>query len=142
MGNIAWIFILGFFVLYQGASLAANIWLSEWTDDSTLANISMAGTKEYNDLNALYLGVYGGLGAVQGQPLYLTSPSSPPTTLLGNYRMAREKESLCMHSCLFSVLSSSVFSFFEGLFLWVRCEKITYLYAVFVHVSIVMILVS
>ncbi|PVD27025.1 hypothetical protein C0Q70_12175 [Pomacea canaliculata] len=65
MGNIAWIFILGFFVLYQGASLAANIWLSEWTDDSTLANISMAGTKEYNDLNALYLGVYGGLGVVQ-----------------------------------------------------------------------------
>jgi hypothetical protein len=66
------VFITLIYVMFQASSLAANIWLSQWTDDPTLANISMAGTPEYNDLNAMYLGVYGGLGACQGSEIYYT----------------------------------------------------------------------
>ena len=66
IGTVAWLFILGLYVLFQASSLTANIWLSRWTDDPTLANTTLAGTSDYNDLNAMYLGVYGSLGVAQG----------------------------------------------------------------------------
>ncbi|XP_052061601.1 multidrug resistance-associated protein 1-like [Mytilus californianus] len=59
-----WIFVL--YLLYQGASIASNIWLSQWTDDKQLQDRSKANTTEYKDRNMMFLGVYGGLGIVQG----------------------------------------------------------------------------
>ena len=66
IGLTATIWILLLFVLYQGASIASNIWLSIWTDDKELQDYSKANTTEYKDRNMLFLGVYGGLGVVQG----------------------------------------------------------------------------
>lgn len=82
LGTVAWGFIVLFYFLFQGSSLTANIWLSSWTDDTTLANTSLAGTPEYNALNAMYLGVYGGLGAAQAVSILSYS-------LLYNTRMVR-----------------------------------------------------
>jgi hypothetical protein len=53
-------------MIFQGTSIASNIWLSLWSDDKFLANRSLANTTEYSQKNSLYLGVYGGLGVVQG----------------------------------------------------------------------------
>ena len=58
------IFLL--FMVFQGTSIASNIWLSLWSDDKFLANRSLVNTTEYSQKNSLYLGVYGGLGVVQG----------------------------------------------------------------------------
>ncbi|XP_063439571.1 multidrug resistance-associated protein 1-like isoform X1 [Mytilus trossulus] len=64
LGAAFWIFIL--YLLYQGASIASNIWLSQWTDDKELQDRSKANTTEYKNRNMMFLGVYGGLGIVQG----------------------------------------------------------------------------
>ncbi|KAK2159275.1 hypothetical protein LSH36_155g02029 [Paralvinella palmiformis] len=54
-----------FFVMFQAASVGSNIWLSKWTDDPTINNGSLVNTSYYNNLRNKYLGVYGGLGALQ-----------------------------------------------------------------------------
>ena len=59
--------------MFQASALAANLWLSEWTGDATLANTTLAGTPDYNARNAMYLGVYGGLGVLQGEIVTLLS---------------------------------------------------------------------
>lgn len=80
VGSIAFCVVVLIYVLFQGSSLASNIWLSEWTDDPTLANASLAGTNTYNNLNAMYLGVYGGLGVAQGRRLLIKHPLNPLTS--------------------------------------------------------------
>ncbi|CAG5136574.1 unnamed protein product, partial [Candidula unifasciata] len=44
----------------------SSIWLSLWTDDSFLANVSRSGEEEYQDKTALYLAIYGVCGVAQG----------------------------------------------------------------------------
>jgi len=61
--NSFWLLI--FFLLYQAASVMSNVWLSWWTDDPDINNSTILNTTFYNDKQDLYLGVYGGLGAVQ-----------------------------------------------------------------------------
>ena len=58
--------VLFFFLVYQAASLYSNIWLSSWTEDNLLKNDSLYNTSKYTDRRDLYLGVYGGLGLLQG----------------------------------------------------------------------------
>ncbi|KAK3703287.1 hypothetical protein RRG08_017331 [Elysia crispata] len=65
IGIIATAAFFFFFACYQAVNVYSSIWLSQWTADSTLQNVSLAGTSEYNDKNEMYLGVYGGLGAAQ-----------------------------------------------------------------------------
>jgi len=69
VGLLATCIILLLFLGYQGASIASNIWLSEWTDDPILKDRSQSNSTAYQDKNMLYLGVYGGFGVAQG--LYL-----------------------------------------------------------------------
>lgn len=66
VGLLATAIILLLFLGYQGASIASNIWLSEWTDDPTLKDRAQANSSAYQDKNMMYLGVYGGLGVAQG----------------------------------------------------------------------------
>uniref|UniRef100_A0A1I8HGU7 ABC-type glutathione-S-conjugate transporter n=1 Tax=Macrostomum lignano TaxID=282301 RepID=A0A1I8HGU7_9PLAT len=55
-----------FFILYQTASVFANVWLSIWTEDPYLNNASIpSNTSEYAALQNLYLGGYGAIGAAQ-----------------------------------------------------------------------------
>ena len=54
-------------LFYHAISISANIWLSRWTDDSFLRNVSQAGRAEYKERTAMYVGVYAGLGILQGE---------------------------------------------------------------------------
>ncbi|KAL5019777.1 hypothetical protein ScPMuIL_002669 [Solemya velum] len=66
IGCFASCIILLLFTIYQASAIGANIWLSQWTDDSYLkTHQNESNTTEYQDKNNLYLGVYGGLGAAQ-----------------------------------------------------------------------------
>lgn len=58
--------ILIIFIIFQVASVGANIWLSIWTNDKELSNISLANTTEYQNKNNMYLGVYAAFGVIQG----------------------------------------------------------------------------
>ncbi|GFR98147.1 multidrug resistance-associated protein 1 [Elysia marginata] len=65
IGILATLAFFFFFACYQGVNVYSSIWLSQWTADSVLQNRSLSNTSEYSDRNEMYLGVYGGLGAVQ-----------------------------------------------------------------------------
>jgi hypothetical protein len=51
-------------VIYQSFSVYSSIWLTDWAHSSEIN-----GTMGSTDRN-LYLGVYGGLGMVQGMPFH------------------------------------------------------------------------
>lgn len=60
--------MLLFFTIYNAASLGSNLWLSEWTDDTELANASLpADSDRRRQLNDFYLGLYAGLGIAQSE---------------------------------------------------------------------------
>ncbi|XP_070202775.1 multidrug resistance-associated protein 1-like [Littorina saxatilis] len=52
-------------LLYNVMGIAANIWLSRWTDDSLLRNVSLAGTAAYSERTLMYVGVFAALGVLQ-----------------------------------------------------------------------------
>ena len=80
IGGLSTFMIFGLFIIYNAGGIVSNIWLSEWTDDSLLANSSIANTSEYQDKNYMYLGVYAGLGIGQGN-----------FCLKGNYTLSGRK---------------------------------------------------
>lgn len=51
---------IALYVVFQGFSVGANLWLSQWT-----ALPIINGTQDANERN-LYLGIYGALGFMQG----------------------------------------------------------------------------
>ena len=69
IGLIATCTFFFFFACYQAVNVFSSIWLSQWTADSILQNASLSGTSEYTNRNEMYLGVYGGLGAGQGNEI-------------------------------------------------------------------------
>ncbi|XP_070201507.1 multidrug resistance-associated protein 1-like isoform X2 [Littorina saxatilis] len=69
LGVTGIIFLL--YIVYQGLSVFSSIWLSQWTDDDLLANISLANTSDYRNTNYKYLGVYAGLGLGQAMSALL-----------------------------------------------------------------------
>lgn len=74
--------LLSFFTMFQAASVGSNIWLSKWTDDPDINNATIVNTSYYGDLRNKYLGVYGGLGALQGK-LNLLSQFKQSSKLFG-----------------------------------------------------------
>lgn len=55
-------------VATQAVNALSGIWLTKWTTDPLLTNTSAPhNTSEYDDQRDLYLGVYGGFGALQGE---------------------------------------------------------------------------
>jgi hypothetical protein len=62
------------FVLYQVASLGGNMWLSVWTDDGELSNVTglPSNSSRRADLNNFYLGVYASLGIAQSENIFNT----------------------------------------------------------------------
>ncbi|ESO91182.1 hypothetical protein LOTGIDRAFT_153611 [Lottia gigantea] len=65
VGVFSTIFIFVSYTIYQVGSVAANIWLSVWTEDSQLKNTSESQSKEYIKTNHGYLAIYGVFGLVQ-----------------------------------------------------------------------------
>ncbi|XP_071113608.1 multidrug resistance-associated protein 1-like [Haliotis cracherodii] len=55
------------YVVYQAASVTSSIWLSQWTDNPDLNNLTFypANSSQRLEKNNYYLGVYGGLGVMQ-----------------------------------------------------------------------------
>ncbi|KAK7486632.1 hypothetical protein BaRGS_00022157, partial [Batillaria attramentaria] len=55
------------YILYEAGAVLANIWLSLWTDDPDLNNLTAfpANSSERLDRNNYYLGMYGAFGAAQ-----------------------------------------------------------------------------
>ncbi|XP_048239875.1 multidrug resistance-associated protein 1-like [Haliotis rufescens] len=53
--------------LYEAAAVIGNVWLSEWTDDAQLNDMTALpyNSTERLDRNNYYLGIYGALGAAQ-----------------------------------------------------------------------------
>ncbi|XP_012946646.1 multidrug resistance-associated protein 1 [Aplysia californica] len=75
-GSVVWDFLRAFgicfavsliclLMVYQGVGVGASIWLSKWTDDSYLANVSLAHTDKFRTKTYTYLAVYSALGFVQ-----------------------------------------------------------------------------
>ena len=67
LGTIFTVFWFIFFVGYQLFSVLSNIWLSVWTEDPVISNSTIVDTPYYIDTRNMYLGVYGGLGGLQGK---------------------------------------------------------------------------
>lgn len=57
------------YALYEASAVLANIWLSNWTDDSQLNNLTAlpANSSARQERNNHYLYLYGGMGAAQGK---------------------------------------------------------------------------
>jgi len=66
------------YTIFQTSSVFANIWLSQWTSDSTLSNRSLGNSDsyQYRNKNDYYLGIYGGLGIAQGKITWWLGHSS------------------------------------------------------------------
>ncbi|KAK3795110.1 hypothetical protein RRG08_028311 [Elysia crispata] len=75
-GSVVWDFIRAFgicfavslialLMVYQGVGVGASIWLSMWTDDPYLRNLSLTHTETYMAKTYTYLAVYSALGFVQ-----------------------------------------------------------------------------
>ena len=68
---VGWAFailIVGVFALYHVAVVLADVFLSQWTDDPRLGNLTLVtpDSQERGSLNRHYLALYGGFVAVQG----------------------------------------------------------------------------
>ena len=68
VGLILSLLILFLYLLNNAASIYANIWLSEWSDDVRKAGNDTAA---YNAQRDMRLGVYGALGLAQGKFIIL-----------------------------------------------------------------------
>ena len=69
LGLTMTLLIFGAYTLFEATSIISSLWLTKWTADPVLQNASVANTSSFLHLRDLYLGVYGGLGAVQGRVL-------------------------------------------------------------------------
>ncbi|KAL3875737.1 hypothetical protein ACJMK2_033658 [Sinanodonta woodiana] len=98
LGILVSIFSVLMFILYNGASIYSNIWLSDWSDDRIIN-----GTVDENQRN-MRLGVYGALGIAQGVFIVLGSLG----LYLGNVRAGR-----MLHSFILKNIISSPMVFFD-----------------------------
>ncbi|XP_056010332.1 multidrug resistance-associated protein 1-like isoform X2 [Ostrea edulis] len=104
IGLAASLVILAVFIIFQGASVGANIWLSIWTNDKQLANISQANTTEYQDRNYMFLGIYAVFGVIQGLLIMIY-------TLLATYKMVDASRKL--HNSMLDNVMRAPMSFFD-----------------------------
>ena len=69
VGHKAVVLFMVLFTLEQVSIVASKFWLSRWTSDSELHNLTSlpADSEERYQSNIYYLGMYGLLGIVQGK---------------------------------------------------------------------------
>lgn len=104
IGMAASAIILAIFIVFQVSSVGANIWLSIWTNDKELANISLANTTEYQNRNYMFLGIYAAFGVVQGAVIMIY-------TLLATYKMVDASRKL--HNAMLENVMKAPMSFFD-----------------------------
>ncbi|KAJ8313002.1 hypothetical protein KUTeg_010375, partial [Tegillarca granosa] len=66
MGICSTIIVIVIFTCYHATSIYANFWLTFWTEDSLIRNISLKFTDDYIEKSHRYLEFYGLLGGIQG----------------------------------------------------------------------------
>lgn len=60
------------YIMFMGVSIFSNTWISYWTEDQTLNNVTVLGNSSLRrEKNDYYFGVYGGLGAAQAALIVL-----------------------------------------------------------------------
>ncbi|XP_041372529.1 multidrug resistance-associated protein 1-like [Gigantopelta aegis] len=104
IGYMMSLIIVILFAAFQASSVYSNIWLSNWTDDDLLKNTSRWNTSEYQNKNAMYLGVYGGLGLTQAVIVLLYS-------VLASTRMVQAARNL--HKSMLANIMRSPMMFFD-----------------------------
>lgn len=67
LGLSIFLIILLLFGLFEATSVVSNLWLTNWTEDKTMQNSSLANSSSFAHKRDLYLGVYGGFGILQGK---------------------------------------------------------------------------
>lgn len=58
-------------LIYSGLNVYSNFWLTFWTEDSYLKNMTLTNTTTYHDKYTMYLGVFTALVVGQGN-IYCT----------------------------------------------------------------------
>ncbi|XP_059158170.1 multidrug resistance-associated protein 1-like isoform X2 [Physella acuta] len=104
VGSYSTIFSFLCYLVYMGSNIFSGIWLSQWTDDTYLANRSLSNTTEYTDRTNLYIGLYGGLGVIQGVFIYTFSSSLLVKTVVA---------SNVLHNSMMHNIMRSPMSFFD-----------------------------
>lgn len=66
MGYLALLLVMLFMVAFQSLSVFSNYWLTYWTEDTLMKNISLGHTSEYEDRYVYYLVCYTIIGVIQG----------------------------------------------------------------------------
>jgi hypothetical protein len=66
MGYIALIFVMVFMVAFQSLNVFSNYWLTYWTEDELMKNVSLGHTSEYENRYVYYLVWYTVIGVIQG----------------------------------------------------------------------------
>lgn len=59
--------IFALILMVNGSGIAANIWLSRWTDDAFLRNASLSNTSVYTTKTVTYVSIYASMGVLQGE---------------------------------------------------------------------------
>ncbi|KAK6983295.1 Canalicular multispecific organic anion transporter 2 [Biomphalaria glabrata] len=104
VGSYSTIFSFLCYLIYMGSNIFSGIWLSMWTDDTYLANRNLSDTEEYADKTNLYIGLYGGLGVIQGIFTYSFSASMLVKTVVA---------SNVLHNAMLNNIMRSPMSFFD-----------------------------
>ena len=67
VGVVTFIILTFLYLLFQVSSSGSAVWLSMWTDDKILSNITARGSDEFVNQNNMYLAIYGLLGLSQSK---------------------------------------------------------------------------
>lgn len=67
MGYISVVIVFVSVSLFQGLNIFSNFWLTYWTEDPVLKNVSLSGTPEYEQKYVYYLLMYLLFGVLQGK---------------------------------------------------------------------------
>ncbi|XP_060579428.1 ATP-binding cassette sub-family C member 3-like [Ruditapes philippinarum] len=90
--------------IFQGLNIFSNFWLTYWTEDPLLKNVSLYQTQEYEDKYIYYLLMYMGMGIIQGIAVFLSF-------YMALTRMVRA--SGILHNSMLKSILRSPMSFFD-----------------------------
>ncbi|XP_053400725.1 multidrug resistance-associated protein 1-like isoform X1 [Mercenaria mercenaria] len=104
MGYLATTIALVFMTIFQAMSVYSNYWLTYWTEDALLKNLSLGHTREYENKFVYYLVGYTIIGIIQGIAMILFG-------IVISIRMA--VASGIMHKAMLKCILRSPMSFFD-----------------------------
>ena len=73
MGYISVVIVFVSVSLFQGLNIFSNFWLTYWTEDPVLKNVSLSGTPDYEQQYVYYLLMYLLFGVLQGNGQIISS---------------------------------------------------------------------